>query len=162
MSASFDQLEQAIHVAVAAHHGQRDKSGNPYVLHVLRVMLAVQDPLAQQAAALHDVVEDTAVSLNNLRESGFEPRVLEAVDLLTHRPGVSYADYVIAIKPNELARQVKIADLADNYSLSRVAFRETNMSEDSRRIGRYILSHQYLRNELDEPTYRRRMLALED
>jgi (p)ppGpp synthase/HD superfamily hydrolase len=78
-------LEDAIGLAVYAHRGQRDKSGEPYILHVLRVMLRQEAETARIAAVLHDVLEDTSVTLADLRQAGYSDAVCTALDCLTRR-----------------------------------------------------------------------------
>jgi len=111
-------LNEAITLAVSAHAGQTDKAGEPYILHVLRVMLAQKDVEAMTVAALHDVVEDTDITISDLREAGWSTRVVAAVDALTHRDGEDYFDFTRRAASNELARPVKIADLRDNLRQS--------------------------------------------
>jgi len=113
-------LEDAISIAAEAHRGQRDKAGAPYLLHPLRLMLRMDSEAAMMAAVLHDVVEDSDWTLERLRERGFSEDVVEAVACLTHRDGESYAEFVERLKPNPLARRVKIADLEDNMNVLRV------------------------------------------
>ena len=109
-------IEDVIRIAVQAHEGQKDMVGNPAILHVLAVGLMGKTDQEKKAGILHDVVEDSEVSLSDLRERGVEEVVLEAVDLLTHRDGVSYEDYVkkIVLSGNETAIQVKLNDLHHN------------------------------------------------
>jgi (p)ppGpp synthase/HD superfamily hydrolase len=108
------KLEDAIIFAARAHRGQKDKSGKPYVLHSLRVMLRLEDETAQMAAVLHDVVEDTGVTLDQLRAAGFNEEVCEAVDCLTRRPGEPYEELIRRAAGNPIARRIKLADLEDN------------------------------------------------
>lgn len=116
-------IEEAVLVAVEAHRGQVDKDGRPYVLHPLRVMhgFPPADEDAQIVAVLHDVVEDTAMTLDELRNAGLEPELADAVDLLTHRRDVPNSDYWATVATNPLARRVKIADVADNSLPERLA-----------------------------------------
>jgi (p)ppGpp synthase/HD superfamily hydrolase len=107
-------LEDAIAFACQAHHGQVDKAGKPYILHSLRVMLRQETEAAQMVAVLHDVLEDTSVTLDGLRAAGFTPEICEAVDALTRRPGEPYDVMISRVAANPLARAVKIADLEDN------------------------------------------------
>lgn len=88
-------IERAIEIAARAHAGQVDKAGAPYILHPLRVMLAVKTEEQQMAAVLHDVVEDTEVTFNELRAEGFAANVLEAVKALTKRDGESRTPCVL-------------------------------------------------------------------
>ena len=158
------QLEQAIMIAVKAHSGQRDKAGAAYVLHVLRVMLVLDDPIAMQAGVLHDVVEDTPTTLEDLSSGGIHPDACEAVRLLTresqHSDPIQYAEYVIRISANPIAKAVKISDLHDNYRLDRVALRSLHHAEDVHRIQKYVLSYQYLSDQIAVDEYRTRMSSL--
>lgn len=116
-------LEQAIALAVEKHRGQKDKAGAPYILHPLRVLfrLAWDAPEAAQiAAVLHDVVEDTGVTLDDLRAHGFSDEVVAAVNLLSRHSGDSYEQFIERLLPNPIARLVKRADLEDNMDLRRL------------------------------------------
>ena len=109
-------IEDVIRIAVSAHEGQKDMVGNPAILHVLAVGLMGKTDLEKKVGVLHDVVEDSDVTLADLRARGVEEGVLEAVDLLTHRSGMSYEDYVknIVNSGNETAIRVKLNDLHHN------------------------------------------------
>ena len=122
-------IEDIIRIAVNAHDGMKDMVGNPAVTHVLAVGLMGKNPLEQKAGFLHDVVEDSSITLDDLRAEGVEDDVLAVVDLLTHRPGVSYEDYVrnIVLSRNETAMQVKLNDLRHNLHRAELA----NLSLDS-------------------------------
>lgn len=113
-------LERAIALAAEAHAGQVDKAEHPYILHPLRVMLQVEGDYAQMAAVLHDVVEDTSVTLDQLTREGFPQVVVEAVDALTKRPGETRLMAAERAAQNAIARVVKLADNADNMDLSRI------------------------------------------
>jgi hypothetical protein len=158
MAASIDDALELV-----THHfrGMTDKDGEPYVMHCLRVMMGVTDPLAQQAAVMHDLVEDTPITMEDLRARGFCEEVLTAVDLLTHKSHESYSAYVVRIKQNTIARQVKLADLRDNTAPNRVLYREARVEGDLNRIQRYLLSYQYLTDRIEEQSYRERMAAFE-
>lgn len=153
-------LDDALALAVDKFRGVNDKAGQPYILHLLRVMLRQNDPLASQVGVLHDLVEDTDVTLDDLRSLGFAPEVVEAIDAMTHRDDESYHEYVIRLSKCPLARPVKLADLEDNYSLPRVAYRADHQSEDAVRVQRYILSYNFLTNRIDERSYVQSMLHL--
>jgi hypothetical protein len=154
-------LEDAIVLVAEKFRGVCDKDGQPYVLHLLRVAMSVTDPDARIVGLLHDVVEDTDITLDDLRKLSFSNEIVSAVDCLTHRPDISYCDYVIGIRKNSIASMCKVADLNDNYRLDRVAYRDGYVDVDSKRIQRYILSHQFLQEKIDEPTYRRLMKDVE-
>lgn len=113
-------LEDAIALAVEAHRGQRDKAGQTYILHPLRVMMRLETEPERMAAILHDVVEDTPYTLERLRELGYPEEVLGALDCLTKRDGESYEAFIERVRPHPLARRVKLADLEDNMDVRRL------------------------------------------
>jgi len=114
-------LERAIEIAAAAHAGQLDKAGQPYILHPLRVMLRVSSDVERMAAVLHDVVEDTPVTLAQLTESGFPAEVVAAIEALTKRPGETRMQAAARAASNPIARAVKLADNAENMDIGRIA-----------------------------------------
>lgn len=111
---------RAMNIAYASHHGQVDKAGVPYVFHPLHLAEQMKDEVSCCAALLHDTVEDTDVTLEELKQE-FPADVVEAVRLLTHEPGTDYFQYVRAIKTNPVAMTVKLADLAHNTDETRFA-----------------------------------------
>jgi guanosine-3',5'-bis(diphosphate) 3'-pyrophosphohydrolase len=114
-------LERAIELAARAHAGQVDKAGQPYVLHPLRLMLAVRTPHERMAAVLHDIVEDTPVTFDDLVAEGFPPEVVAAVRALTKTEGEKRLDAAKRAAADPVARVVKLADVTDNLDLSRIA-----------------------------------------
>ena len=110
----------ALKLCFAAHKEQTDKSGIPYVFHPFHLAEQMQSEETTIAALLHDVVEDTEYTLQDLAAMGFDPVVIDALALLTHDDATPYMDYVRAIKENPIARAVKIADLKHNSDLSRL------------------------------------------
>ncbi|HEU5366990.1 MAG TPA: hypothetical protein VFU69_00935 [Ktedonobacterales bacterium] len=128
-------LEDAIVLAMQAHRGQVDKVGQPYVLHLLRVMMRLEGEAAQMAGVLHDLVEDTGYSFDDLRALGYAEGLIQALDCLTRRPEESYEQFIERARANPLARRVKRADLEDNMDIRRLPV----MSEkDLERLNRYI------------------------
>ena len=114
------QTRNAMRLAYSAHHGQSDRSGVPYIFHPLHLAEQMHTESEIVAALLHDVVEDTSVSLADLEKAGFSPEVIDAVRLLTHDKCVPYMDYINALKENPIARAVKLADLKHNSDLARL------------------------------------------
>ena len=111
---------RAMNIAYHAHHGQEDKAGVPYIFHPLHLAEQMDDEISCCAALLHDTVEDTDVTLDQLAAE-FPAEVVEAVRLLTHDPGTDYFAYVRAIRGNPTAMKVKLADLAHNSDETRFA-----------------------------------------
>jgi len=127
-------LEKAIKIALQKHEGQKDKAGKPYILHPLRVMLQLASEMEMTAGILHDTIEDTDLTLNDLKQQGFPQEIIDAVDLLTHHESEKYEDYIEKIKSNDLARKVKLADLKDNMDYTRIPELK---QKDLDRLGKY-------------------------
>jgi len=113
-------LDRAISIAATAHTGQKDKSGQPYILHPLRVMFTVRTEEERIVAVLHDTVEDTEVTFELLRQNGFSETIIEAVNSVTKQPGENRMDAARRAKANQIGRQVKLADLKDNMDIGRI------------------------------------------
>jgi (p)ppGpp synthase/HD superfamily hydrolase len=111
---------KALRLAYAAHHGQTDKSGQPYIFHPYHLAEQMTDEVSVCVALLHDVVEDTDLTFADL-EREFPKEVTDALRLLTHEKGTDYFDYVRAIRENPVAVKVKLADLAHNSDETRFA-----------------------------------------
>lgn len=114
------QTKLAMEIAYRAHHGQRDKGGIPYVFHPYHLAEQMETELEVTAALLHDVVEDTDVTLEALRQAGITEEVLTVLDRLTHRKGEAYMDYIRRLLPDPTARKIKLADLNHNSDMSRL------------------------------------------
>ena len=112
--------KKALKLCFEAHKEQVDKTDMPYVFHPFHLAEQMTDEVTTICALLHDVVEDTDYTLDDLREMGFPDAVLEALALLTHDPAVPYMDYVKEIATNPIAKAVKMADLCHNSDLSRM------------------------------------------
>ena len=109
---------KAMCLAYTAHHGQTDKNGIPYIFHPIHLAESMDDEISCCVALLHDVVEDTEVTIETISDL-FPAEVIEALQLLTHGDDVDYFDYVRAIRSNPVAVKVKLADLAHNSDQSR-------------------------------------------
>lgn len=144
-------LDRAVELAAQAHAGQKDKGGASYIRHVLRVMHGVETAGGTEdeiiVAVLHDVVEDTTVTLEDLRREGLTEAQLSAVDALTKRPGEAYEDAVARVLVEPVARKVKIADLEDNLKLVRIKNRRSLGPADLERINRYLAAWTLLSGE---------------
>lgn len=110
---------EAMKIAYHAHHGQVDKSGIPYIFHPYHLAEQMPDEYTTCVALLHDVVEDTDVTIEELRDI-FPPQVIEAVALMTHDEDEPYLDYVRRISTNPIAKAVKLADLRHNSDQTRL------------------------------------------
>ncbi len=137
---------KAMKIAYSAHHGQTDKSGLPYIFHPYHLAEQMTDETSTCVALLHDVVEDTPLSLDDLAQE-FPPAVIEALRLLTHTPDVDYFDYVRAICQNPVARQVKLADLAHNLDKTRCSgIQAMDTKSMKKRIEKYTKAKAILEN----------------
>lgn len=114
------QTKKALNLCFEAHKDQRDKSGQPYVFHPFHLAEQMTDEATTIVALLHDVVEDTDYTLEDLANMGFDATVIGALRLLTHDDDTPYMDYVAQIKSNPVAKAVKLADLRHNSDLSRL------------------------------------------
>ncbi len=112
--------KKALNFAFRAHDGQYDRSGVPYIFHPYQVAQQAKDEISCAAALLHDVVEDTDTTLDDLIAEGFPPRVTELVDLLTRRENENYFDYIRRLAKDPDAVKIKLADLAHNSDTSRL------------------------------------------
>jgi (p)ppGpp synthase/HD superfamily hydrolase len=128
-------LEKAITIAVGAHRGQKDKNGDPYILHPLRLMLRARTAEEKMVAVLHDVVEDSDWTIARLRKKGFPADILRALDHLTKRDGEEYEPFVERAIADPLARGVKILDLEDNMNPLRLARID---EKAAKRLRRYV------------------------
>ena len=114
------KTKQAMKLCYEAHRGQVDKSGVPYVFHPMHVAEQMTGETETVVALLHDVVEDTSYTLDDIRELGFGEDVVGALSLLTHRKDEPYLEYAARIKNDPVARAVKLADLRHNSDLTRL------------------------------------------
>ena len=116
-----EMTKLALKLCFEAHKEQTDKSGMPYVFHPFHLAEQMTDEKCVTVALLHDIIEDTPKTLDDLRDYGFPEDVIAAIALMTHGEDVPYLDYVAEIKKNELARAVKLADLRHNSDLTRIS-----------------------------------------
>ena len=113
-------LEKAIALAATQHAGQLDKGGQPYILHPLRLMLQFSNPTLQIIAVLHDILEDTSTTAEDLEALGFSAEIIQAIQALTKQTGESRLEAAKRTTLNPLATQVKYVDVLDNMNLSRI------------------------------------------
>lgn len=115
-----EKTKRALRLCFDAHRDQTDKSGLPYVFHPFHVAEQMLDETTTVVALLHDVIEDSDYTLDDIRAMGFGDEVVTALALMTHEEGVPYMDYVAGLKDNPTARAVKLADLRHNSDLTRL------------------------------------------
>ena len=134
-------LSVAIDLAQFAHHGQVDKAGQPYILHVQAVADGVDTEELKVIAYLHDVCEDTAFGIDDLTELGFPDEIVQSVRVLTRAKGIPYNEYIEQVKQDDNARKVKLSDLRHNMDISRIP---EPTEADYRRLEKYQKALDYL------------------
>ncbi len=139
-----DDTKKALKLMFEAHKEQTDKSGIPYVFHPFHLAEQMKDADSTVVALLHDVVEDTDYTIDDLEELGFSKTAIEALTLLTHDEEIPYMEYVSAIKGNEIARAVKLADLEHNSDLTRL---DTVDEKALERREKYLKAKEILESE---------------
>ncbi len=134
-------LVDAMALATEAHKGQFDKSGVAYILHPLRIMHLMHTETEKIVGVLHDIIEDTPITLQDLKEKGYSQEVIDALDHLTKREGEKYGDFIKRCRGNLIALKVKIADLEDNMDIRRM---DMVLDRDLERLNRYLVAWRYL------------------
>ena len=134
-------LKRAIQIARIAHQGQTDKGGHDYISHPIRVMNSLESEVEKIVGVLHDTIEDSQLTFNDLRDEGFSENVIEAINAITKRKRESYDDYLKRVMSNPIATKVKIADLKDNSDLSRIP---QPTEKDYRRTEKYKQAIKFL------------------
>lgn len=134
-------LELALSIATEAHGGQFDKAGIDYIEHPIFVASQVDSEEEKAVALLHDVIEDSSVTAEELLNAGLPETVVTAVQILSKKKGQDYQTYLKTVKSNPLARAVKLADLKHNSDLSRL---ETITDKDLERLEKYKKAIDYL------------------
>ncbi len=139
----MSDLSKAISIATSAHENQVDKGGQPYIEHPLRIMQQMTTDTTRIVAVLHDVIEDSDYSSDDLVAAGFSAEIVSAIEALTKQKGESYKKYLHRIKTNPIAITVKLADLQDNMDLTRLP---TITEKDIERQKKYSKAVTILRN----------------
>ena len=134
----------AMKLCFEAHKEQIDKSGLPYVFHPFHLAEQMKDEDTTIVALLHDLIEDTDHTLEELRALGFGEYIIEAIALMTHDDNVPYMEYVATIKSNPIAKEVKLADLRHNSDMTRL---ETVTHRDIERAEKYARAIALLESE---------------
>jgi GTP diphosphokinase / guanosine-3',5'-bis(diphosphate) 3'-diphosphatase len=142
-------FDKAMYIAAKEHLGVRDKGGKAYILHPMRIAMRLRtnDEELMSIAILHDVVEDSKVTFDDLKQIGFSDRVIDALKLLTHQKGVSYDDYIAGMRGNRDALLVKREDLKDNSDITRL---RGLSDKDFERMKKYQHSFITVENYLKE------------
>ena len=145
-----EQLAKAKKIAYERHANQLDKGGNPYIEHPKYVAEHVNTVLDKTVAWLHDTIEDTGYTVSMMRADGFDDNVIAAVQLLTHKKGEPYLDYIKNLASNETARNVKIADLHNNMDLTRLPVNDRDTDDVKHRMNKYTKALSILNSTDDK------------
>ena len=138
-------IEPALSLALKAHAGQKDKHGSPYILHPLRVGLRAENDVEMTAGFLHDVIEDSPRTVDDLRREGFPEEVLEIVEHLTKRDGEEWEDYMHRVMEHEPSMRVKLRDLEQNMDTTRIS---SFGDRDKDRFTRYVWAWHTIREKM--------------
>ena len=133
--------KKALRLCFDAHVDQVDKTGMPYVFHPFHLAEQMPDEKTTVVALLHDVIEDTDYTLDDMKNMGFSDDILSAIALMTHDDGVPYMEYVALIKKNPIAKMVKLADLRHNSDMSRL---DKVTAHDRERAEKYKKAIEFL------------------
>ncbi len=136
--------KRAMVIAYKAHLNQFDKSGLPYIYHPIHLAEQMKDETTTIIALLHDVIEDTNITLEDLKKEGFSSDVLDALYLMAHDKNTPYMDYILLIKKNPYAKTVKLADLEHNSDMSRL---NIIGKEELDRVEKYKKAIEILKSE---------------
>lgn len=135
-------IKRAIEIAIEAHKDQKDKSGESYLGHIFRVMNMGRTEEEKICGALHDVVEDTEITFDDLRNEGFSKRIIDAIVCLTKKSDTEdYDEFVGRVAKNRLAVNVKLNDLTDNMDIRRI---EMLKEHDIERLNKYLRAYRFL------------------
>ena len=134
-------IEKSLSIAIRAYAGKFDKAGSEYIKHPLRVMAKMKTDAEMSVALLHDVIEDSEITADDLLSEGIPTEVVDAIICLTKIDNESYQDFIVRVKSNELAVKVKIADIEDNINVLRLEFLSDT---DLERVKKYHSAWRYL------------------
>jgi len=139
-------IEKSLSIALRAYAGKTDKAGREYILHPLRLMAKMKTDLEMSAALLHDVIEDSDITAEQLLAEGIPAEVVEAVQYLSKNENEDYQDFVARAKKNAIAAKVKAADIEDNIDVLRLSSLDEN---DLARIKKYHAAWRLLQEDFE-------------
>ncbi|MFA6702074.1 MAG: HD domain-containing protein [Dysgonamonadaceae bacterium] len=137
----YEQLNRAIEIAIKVHEGQTDLNGQPYIGHPFRVMAAGHTLQEKIVGVLHDVIEDSDWTIEDLTAEGFSKEIVDGVDGITKREGEKYKDYLLRVENNSIAVRVKMNDLTDNMDIRRL---DELTEEHINRMRKYLKAYKQL------------------
>jgi len=136
-------IEKSLEIALRAYSGKKDKAGKTYILHPLRLMAKTEREEEMSVALLHDVIEDSDISAEDLLAEGIPQNIVTAVQALTKKDDESYELFIARVLENKLAAKVKKLDIEDNINILRLNFIS---NKDLERIAKYHKAWQVLNN----------------
>lgn len=136
-------VEKSLELALRAYAGKKDKAGKTYILHPLRLMNRMESEEEIAVALLHDVIEDSCITAQDLLSEGLPTTVVEAVKYLTRHSGESYDDFITRVSENELATKIKVVDIEDNINVLRL---NALTEKDLKRVAKYHKAWTRLKN----------------
>ena len=136
-------IEKSLEIALMAYAGQKDKADKTYILHPIRLMNQMETEEEMAVALLHDVIEDSEFTEEDLLNEGIPPRVVDAVICLSKLDGENYNDFINRVVENDLASKIKIVDIEDNINILRL---NKLTEKDLNRIAKYHEAWVKLRN----------------
>ena len=139
-------IETSLQIALQAYAGKTDKAGREYILHPLRVMAKMKTDLERSAALLHDVLEDSDITAEQLLAAGIPAEVVEAIQYLSRNENEEYQDFVARAKKNKIAARIKIADIEDNIDVLRLSALD---EYDLARIKKYHSAWRFLQEDAE-------------
>ncbi|MFK8013572.1 MAG: hypothetical protein AB8B80_16155 [Marinicellaceae bacterium] len=146
----MNTLEKSLEIALKAHTGQIDKAGQPYILHPLRIMAKMQSQEEMAVALLHDVIEDSDYTAEDLLKAGINKTVVKAVQCLSKNKGESYDKFITRVLKNKLAAKVKLADIEDNINVLRL---NSVTDQDLKRIAKYHKAWHKIKDSLSRTEF---------
>ncbi len=138
-------LEKAIEIAKIAHANQIDKAEKPYIHHLIRVMDSGKTEVEKICGVLHDLIEDTDWTFDDLKNEGFSDEIITIIDCVTKRENEDYSSFIERVKQNPIAVKIKINDLKDNMDITRLEKIDT---KDIERLNKYLNAYHYLKTTL--------------
>lgn len=140
----INMLNKALQIATQAHANQTDKAGQPYIFHLLRVSEKGQTQTEKICGLLHDLIEDTEWTFEQLQQEGFPDEVIQVIKCVTKQQGESYENFISRVAQNPTAIRVKLNDLEDNINIIRLPFLT---EKDTERLNKYLKAYHFLKSK---------------
>lgn len=139
-------LNKALQIVTQAHANQTDKAGQPYIFHLLRVSEKGRTQTEKICGLLHDLIEDTDWTFEQLQQEGFSDEIIQVLKCVTKQQGENYDDFINRIAQNSIAIKVKLNDLEDNMNITRLSYLT---EKDLERLNKYLKAYHFLKGKID-------------